>query len=60
MSTCDCKNALIAVFLQDILVYHPPSEASTSNKLTKPTPDGKVRVGEERNKGVDLPGVSPI
>jgi len=40
----------------------PPSasEAPGNNELTKPTPDGKVRVGEERNKDVDLPGVSPI
>jgi hypothetical protein len=40
----------------------PPSplEALANNEPTEPTPDGKVRAGEERNKDVGLPDVSPI
>ena len=42
---------------------HSPSstlEAPANNELTEPTPNWKVRAGEERNKDVDLPDVSPI
>ena len=40
----------------------PPSplEAPTNNEPTEPTPDGKGKAGEERNKDVDLPDVSPF
>ena len=40
----------------------PPSplEAPAHKQPTEPTLDGKVRGGEERNKDVDLPDVSPI
>jgi len=38
----------------------PPLEAPANNEPTEPTPDGKVKAGEERNKDVDLPDVSPI
>jgi len=40
----------------------PPSplEAPSNKEPTDPTPDGKVKAGEEPNKDVDLPDVSPI
>ena len=37
-----------------------PSEAPANSQPTEAIPDGKVRPGEERNKDVDLPDVSPI
>ena len=42
--------------------HSPPSplEAPANNERNEPTPGGKVRVGGERNKDVDLPDVSPI
>ena len=39
---------------------HSPLDAPTNNEPTELTPDGKVKAGEERNKDVDLPDVSPI
>ena len=40
----------------------PPSplEAPANNEPTEPTPGGKEKAGEEPNKDVDLPNVSPI
>ena len=55
--------------LQERLKHHfltkrahsPPSPLEApDNEPTEPTPDGKVKAGEEPNKDVDLPNVSPI
>jgi len=37
-----------------------PLEAPANNEPTEPTPDGKVKSGEDPNKDVDLLDVSPI
>ena len=40
----------------------PPSplQVPANNEPAEPTPDGNVKAGEERNKDVELPDVSPI